>query len=240
MKDSTILIIAIMLVAVMVAPSLFNLASSLIDSMLDFVKYGFDFENGAGGEPSQAGVNLKVYSTDGSMTELSVAPSHFLPLMIPIQGDMGGEPVYLDRVEADITVTLQYEGSMTGYDSTWSWDVYLTNGFQRVADLSTETRKVTGNDPSGSPFQWIITAQNNPLFQKHTVKASELESKLYQSTTGTYTLCFDLKIDMTVTFATGESDSITANTQAIYSFDWTKDTERISSLTITVDASPLT
>lgn len=234
MKDTTIVIIVIIVAGVFLFPSLMAGFDNILDDIGDFLKYGFDNENnGLFGAEGQTGINLKVYYADGTVKELSIFSTPLYPMLLP-DGEQGG----MERIEADFVATLQYQGTMTNYDSDWTYSLELKDGAGTVKhNFGSWTHAVTGDWKSGEPL--TFKASENPMFSKQTVYRSELEQAMQGQPSGNYRLDFSLAITLTADFDDGTTDSINGDSTSYYAFAWELTESKLTSLAIHVDAVPL-
>lgn len=247
MKDSTIIILAVIFVVVLAVGGY---------SAVKVAEQGWQWLTGGddtgtdifGTSNGQAGINLKVYGQQGTVQEFSIYPNTFLPMMFPIdtgQG-VGGDPEELDRVEADILITPQYTGTMKHYDATLNFDVRVEDlAGNAIWDFGLNTQTMTGGATgwaSGVGMAW--QASKDPMFNTQTITASQLETAMTGEADARYNLIFELSITLTIEFDEGNTDTANAETRSTYQFQY--DTGAggviegaITSLAVTVDSVPL-
>jgi len=236
LKDTTVLLIVLVVAFVLVAPSFLKVLSDTVKEIGDWVKYGWEDGDGDGTTGSQvngsatsviSGLTFRLTYKDG--TERDVSTEGLLPMTL---WDDGRE-IY--AVAEIVYLTATYTGTPTNalieHDSNMS--VWFEGRYQLDGLIDDHSGVTSG--------EWTLlsgeTVWLSDFFgwQPFAQTPEEIETVIRNNgnAEGLYLLQFKVEVRLTLTFTGGTTDSIRQGAEAHWTVEYSH-TEGLSSLQVTV------
>lgn len=224
MKDSTIIVLAIILVVVIAVPSAFMFLSDLADKVWDWIDFD-DLTDLTRLGDDYAVLGVVLHYEDGTSREFSNENAEYGIYELSISDD--GK--ILTEIEPYLMASVSYEGEL----SSWQMDSDLVCRVEDGNSITWHTETLTGNGAG----EWTVEQE----VWRTTLQMSTLDTALKNAgwASGTVWVWLETENTCILTFTDGQVLDKSGGADALLALEFNAENAQFNSLNVALYASPM-